>query len=108
MSRIEYRGDLQDVVRAVLQLVTNRAKAGRPPELGTAAALVPEVLSLLRVGGSTMTEESAETILGDAGDYVVEVGSGEVLLKNEHFTAEQLEAIAFLMRNAPRRLISRC
>lgn len=54
-----------------------------------------------------MTEESAETILSDAGDHIAEVSSAEVLLENERFTAEQLEAIAFLMRNAPRRLMSR-
>jgi hypothetical protein len=107
MSRIEYRGDLQDVVRAVLQLVTNRAKAGRPPEPETAAALVPEVLSLLRVGGSTMTEESAETILGKEHDNIAEIDGDDVLLTEGHFTAEKLEAIAFLMRNAPQCLMRR-
>lgn len=81
MSRIEYRGDLQDVVRAVLQLVTTRPKAGRPPEPETAAALVPEVLSLLRVGGSTMTEESAETILSVARDHIAEVSGAEYCLR---------------------------
>lgn len=108
MSRIEYRGDLQDVVRAVLQLVTNLVRTGRPPEPESAAALVPRVLSLLRVDGSTMTEERAEAILlEDARDHIVEVESGQVLLDDRHFTAEELEAIAFLMRNAPRRLMSR-
>jgi hypothetical protein len=45
MSRIEYRGDLEEVVRAVLQVVTNRARAGKFPGPENASSLVPDVQS---------------------------------------------------------------
>ena len=52
MSKIEYRGNLEDVVRAVLQVVTNRAMAGKSFAPENAAKLLPDVQSQLRVNVS--------------------------------------------------------
>ncbi|MGH8221174.1 MAG: hypothetical protein ACREUT_21790 [Steroidobacteraceae bacterium] len=102
MSKIEYRGDLKDVVRAVLQVVTNRVKAGRPPEPERAAELVPSVLSLLRVNVSTMTKDRADSLVEEVRDQIREGVLHRAYLNGE-FTDEQLEALAFLMRNGPAR-----
>ncbi|MGB6486253.1 MAG: hypothetical protein WBE91_05165 [Steroidobacteraceae bacterium] len=99
MSRIEYRGDIEEIVRAVLQVATNRAMAGRSFSPENAPKLVSDVLSQLRVNVSTMTKERALSLLRMARETILTHDWQTVGLQGE-FTEQELDALVFLMRSA--------
>lgn len=99
MNRIEYSGDVKEVVRAVLQVVTTRARAGRTLGPESIAALVPDVLSRLRLSGCIMTKDRADLLFESTRDRVGEIDFEKAVL-NGDFSDEQLDAIVFLMHSA--------
>lgn len=98
MRQIEYHGDIKEVVRAVLQVVANRMRAGRTPAPESVAALVPDVLSRLRLRGSIMTKCRADSLLEGIWDRVNAIDCGFAVL-NGQFSDDQLDAIVFLMHS---------
>jgi hypothetical protein len=98
MSRIEYRGDMEEIVRAVLQVATNRAMAGRSFSPENAPKLVSDVLSQLRVNVSTMTKERALSLLRVARD--THTHDWQTMGLQGEFTEQELDALVFLMRSA--------
>lgn len=99
VRQIEYHGDIKEVVRVVLQVVANRIRAGRAPAPESVAALVPDVLSRLRIRGSIMTKGRADSLLEAARDRISGIDCGLAVL-NGQFSDEQLDAVVFLMHSA--------
>jgi hypothetical protein len=87
-------------VRAVLQVTRSRVIAERALAPESAASLVPQGLSQLRIKGSAMNENRADLLLEAAARHILECESGVVVL-NGRFIDEQLDAISFLLRNVP-------